>query len=122
MARSINVRLMAVLVLGVYATVSSHGQMSSNTKSAALRTSGTLSGTVVTDIVTSGGDCRHRYWLRTDSITKGGDSALIALDPETRTLAKYLNKKVKLQGIPKMCHGTEIDVLVFVISHISPED
>jgi len=95
---------------------------SSAPKSAVLQTSGTLTGTVVTGIVTPGGDCPHRYWLKVSPAPKGTENSLIALEPESKTLARYVNKKVKLEGMPKMCHGVEIDMLVFVIEHISPGD
>jgi len=116
-------RLLVVVLLAIFVCVScsvSAQQANPSPKSGSLQASGTLTGTVVTGIVTPGGDCPHRYWLKTDPVTKGGDSSLIALEPESKTLAGYVNKKVKLEGTPKMCHGVEIDVVVFVIKHIVP--
>ena len=114
-------RFLVLVLLAILVCVScSVGAQEANPKSGSLQASGTLTGTVVTGIVTPGGDCPHRYWLKSDPITKGGDSSLIALEPESRTLARYVNKRVKLQGTPKMCHGPAIDVVVFVIKHIEP--
>ena len=75
-------------------------------------------GVVETGIMTAGGDCPHRYWLKVES---GGPSATrVALEPESKLKPEYVDQRVKISGKWDTCHGTENDFLVLKVDTISP--
>lgn len=80
----------------------------------------TISGTVKTDIVTAGGDCAHRWWLQPD-VTGRRQAPLIALEPEEKVPPELNNRRVQVEGVPKVCHGVEGGSWpVLVIERIKP--
>ena len=75
-------------------------------------------GVVQTGIVTAGGDCPHKYWLKVES---GGPTATrVALEPESKLKPEYADQRVKISGKWDTCHGTENDFLVLKVDTISP--
>lgn len=77
----------------------------------------TVRGTVVTGIVTAGGECPHTYWLRAESPVQGEN--LIALEPNSRTLIKQLNHRVELEGDAKPCGGVETHHVVLHVTKVT---
>jgi hypothetical protein len=106
----------------LFATVFANAQTAvGNTPSKASQNSlspiAIIRGTVVTDIVTPGGDCPHKWWLKMeDGISK--DHSVIALEPDSKILPEYNGKRVELEGQLRSCKGTEVTIPVFVIQHI----
>jgi hypothetical protein len=77
-----------------------------------------VTGVVQTGIMTAGGDCPHKYWLKVES---GGPTATrVALEPEDKVKPDYVDKRVKIEGKWDICHGTENDFPVLKIDTITP--
>jgi hypothetical protein len=70
-----------------------------------MRVGQTVTGIVQDDVVTAGGDCPHKYWLKVE--TGGPVGTLIALEPEDKVKAEWVKKRVKINGTPGTCEGTE---------------